>query len=310
MAVTDEPFVSIITVNWNGVSETCAFLESTKKLNYTNYEIIVVDNGSQTDPTEEIEAGNFPNTKVVRTKANLGFAGGNNFGMRHIAAHYDFCFYINNDVEVTPDLISTCVAPFLKDNKIGMVSPKIKFYYNPSVIQYAGFNKMNMLTGQKTAVGSHQEDSMQYTIGNYTDSAHGCAMLVSRKAIEDVGLMSEIFFLYYEEIDWCARIAKAGYKIFYQGNTVVYHKESMSVGKSSTLKVHYMNRNRILYMRRHATAIQLIAFVTFFSLFTVPKSIISFIIQKEPKHLKAFLKGIAWNFTNAAHIDHETKNAL
>jgi GT2 family glycosyltransferase len=295
----DNPFVSIVTLNWNGTDVTCEFLESAKKFTYKNYEIIVVDNGSVDDPTERILAGNYANTKIVKSPVNLGSAGGNNFGMRHSSPGYDFVFQVNNDAEVTPDLIEKCLEPFYEDSTIGVVCPKIRFHHNPTVIQYAGFNKMSMLTGKTTAVGSLEEDKGQHDVSGYTHSAHGCAMMVKREVIEKVGMMAEKYFVYYDESDWSARIIKAGYKIYYQAKGLIFHKESMSMGKLSAIKVHFMTRNRIYYMRRHATLPQFAVFISFFGLLTVPKTVIKFVKNRQYTHLKSFIKGITWNFTNS-----------
>jgi GT2 family glycosyltransferase len=297
----DNPFVSIVTLNWNGTDVTCEFLESTKNFTYKNYEIIVVDNGSKEDPTERILAGNYPNVKIVKSPVNQGSAGGNNFGMRHMDPKYDFCFQVNNDAEVTPDLIEKCLQPFYDDKSIGVVCPKIRFHHNPTVIQYAGFNKMSMLTGKTTAVGSLEIDNGQHDVSGYTHSAHGCAMMVKREVIEKVGMMAEKYFVYYDESDWSARIIKAGYKIFYQAQGLIFHKESMSMGKQSAVKVHYMTRNRILYMRRHASVGQFAVFISFFTFLTVPKTVLKFAVTKQFTHLKSFVKGITWNLTQSKH---------
>lgn len=298
---TENPFVSIVTLNWNGLDVTCEFLESMRNSTYKNYEIIVVDNGSEVDPTERILAGNYYNTKVVRSPVNLGSAGGNNFGMRHSSPDYDFVFQINNDAEITPDLIEQCLAPFYEDPAIGAVCPKIRFHHNPTVIQYAGFNKMSMLTGKTTAVGSLEVDNGQHDVSGYTHSAHGCAMMVKKEVIEKVGMMAEKYFVYYDESDWSARIIKAGYKIYYQAKGLCFHKESISMGKQSPIKVHFMTRNRILYMRRNATVLQFLVFISFFSFFTVPKTVLKFSLKKQWKHLKAFVKGITWNLKNTKY---------
>jgi GT2 family glycosyltransferase len=268
---------------------------------YKNYEIIVVDNGSDIDPTEKIMAGNYYNTKVVKSPVNLGSAGGNNFGMRHSRADYDFCFQLNNDAEITPDLIEKCLEPFYTDTSIGVVCPKIRFYHNRNVIQYAGFNKMNMLTGKTTAVGSLEVDNGQHDVSGYTHLAHGCAMMVKKEVIEKVGMMAEKYFVYYDETDWSVRIIKAGYQIYYQAQGLCFHKESMSMGKESALKVQYMTRNRCLTMRRHATLPQLVVFIGFFSFLTVPKTVLKFSLKKEWKHLKAFINGITWNLKNSKY---------
>ena len=296
---TENPFVSIVTLNWNGLDVTCEFLESMRHSTHKNYEIIVVDNGSETDPTERIQAGNYYKTKVVKSPVNLGSAGGNNFGMRHSTPGYDFIFQINNDAEITPDLIEKCLEPFYSDPTIGVVCPKIRFHHNPTVIQYAGFNKMNLLTGKNTAVGSLETDNGQHDISGYTHSAHGCAMMVKKEVIEKVGMMEEKFFVYYDESDWSARIIKAGYKIYYQAKGLCFHKESISMGKQSPMKVHFMTRSRILYMRRHANLAQFAVFFVFFSFLTVPKTVFKFIKNKQYAHLKSFIKGITWNLANS-----------
>ncbi len=298
---TENPFVSIVTLNWNGLGVTLEFLESMKLSTYKNYEIIVVDNGSDIDPTEAINAGNYYNTKVVKSPVNLGSAGGNNFGMRHCRVNYDFCFQLNNDAEITPDLIEKCLEPFYTDSSIGVVCPKIRFYDKPDVIQYAGFNKMNMLTGKTTAVGSLEVDNGQHDVSGYTHLAHGCAMMVKKEVIEKVGMMAEKYFVYYDETDWSARIIKAGYKIYYQAQGLCFHKESMSMGKESPLKVYYMARNRLFFTRRNGTWLQLVVFIGFFSFLTIPKTVLKFSLKKEWKHLKAFVNGVTWNLKNSKY---------
>ena len=113
----EAPLISIITLNYNQVDITCAFLESTRDLLYPNYEILVCDMASDTDPTSRIDELNFPNTRVLRSKKNLGFAGGNNWGMRQ--AKGDYFFIVNNDTEVTPDLLDKLIKPFYEDDEIG-----------------------------------------------------------------------------------------------------------------------------------------------------------------------------------------------
>ncbi len=289
------PLISIITLNWNQTNVTCEFLESTRKLNYKNYEILVCDMASDVDPTESINAHNYPNTKVLRSEKNLGFSGGNNWGIQQ--AKGDFVFIVNNDTEVTPDLLDVLIAPFYKDASIGVTCPKIKYYYKPNIIQYAGFNPINVYTGRTTAIGSMEVDNGQYNSSRVTYGAHGCAMIVKREVIDKVGVFPENFFLYYEEWDWSTRILKAGYKIYYEAKGLIYHKESVTVGKQSALKVYYHTRNRILYMRRNTKTFQFLIFITFFILFTAPKAIIKFTISRQFQHLKSFIKGGLWNLT-------------
>ncbi|SFW31350.1 glycosyltransferase family 2 protein [Chitinophaga sancti] len=293
------PLVSIIALNFNQTTVTCEFLESTKKLSYRNFETIVVDNGSSVDPTAQIEAGNYPNLRLILSPVNLGFTGGNNLGIEQ--AKGDFIFIVNNDTEVTPDLLEHLLQPFYEDGTIGVVCPKIRFYSHPNVIQYAGFNKMNLLTGRTWAVGSKEEDKGQHNVSGPTWCAHGAAMMVKRDVINNVGRFADKFFIYYEESDWSARILRAGYKIYYNANGLIFHKESITMGKESAIKAYYHTRNRILYMRRNTNKLQLAAFLCFFSFLTFPKAVLTYTLKGQFRHLRSFVKGTFWNLTTSSY---------
>ena len=295
----EEPFISIITLNYNQPETTCEFLASSRRLNYGNYEILVCDMASDTDPTPLILAGSYPKTKVLVSKKNLGFAGGNNWGMHR--AKGDYIFIVNNDTEVTPDLLTQLIEPFRHDNTIGVTSPRIKFFAQPAIIQYAGFNPMNHFTGRTSAIGEMQEDTGQYNIAHETFAAHGCAMMVKREVIAKTGMFPELFFLYYEEWDWSARIRKAGYKIWYAADAIIYHKESMTVGKANPLKVFYLTRNRILYMRRNTNWVQQLVFFLFFIFVAVPVHVLDYFRKGEFEQMKYFLKGFVWNLHSSKY---------
>lgn len=291
------PLVSIITLTWNQTKVTCEFLESTRKLLYKNYEILVCDMGSDEDPTNQIMSQNYPNVRVLVSEKNLGFAGGNNWGIRQ--AKGDFIFIVNNDTEVTPSLLNDLIDPFYDDSSIGVTCPKIRYYSKPDMIQYAGFNPINVFTGRTTAVGSHEIDYGQHDKSGYTFAAHGCAMMVKREVIDKIGAFPEKFFIYYEEMDWSARINNAGFKIYYQAKGLIYHKESVTMGKQSAIKVYYHTRNRILYMRRNTKFFQFLFFILFFIFFTTPKAVFKYLFTKQFSHLKAFLRGSFWNVTES-----------
>ena len=292
------PLISIITLNYDQTEVTCAFLESTRSLTYPNYEILVCDMGSAIDPEPLISAGNYPHTRLLKSHKNLGFAGGNNWGMRQAAG--DFLFIVNNDTEVTPDLLDNLLKPFSIDPSIGVTCPKIKYYSNPNIIQYAGFNPMNVYTGRTTSIGRGEIDYGQYNISRETSAAHGCAMMVKREVLTKVGMFAEKFFLYYEEWDWSARIIRANYKIWYTANAEIFHKESLTVGKANPIKVYYHTRNRILYMRRNSSAFQLGIFSLVFTFFVVPKTLITYLFNKDRIKLRYFIKGVAWNLYSSS----------
>ncbi|GAB2536956.1 glycosyltransferase family 2 protein [Spirosoma aerophilum] len=188
--------VSIITINFNQAEITRQFLESSKSLKYPNYEIIVIDNGS-TDPFHDsINCREFPNLKLIRSETNLGFTGGNNLGMDE--AKGDYFFIVNNDTELSPWLLNNLLNPFFENPEIGVVCPKIRFFDSPQLIQYAGYNPINMFTGTATSIGFNEVDNGQFDEPHPTSFAHGCAMMIRREVVDRVGRFAERFFLYYE----------------------------------------------------------------------------------------------------------------
>jgi GT2 family glycosyltransferase len=297
--LTSRPLVSFVVLTFNQTDVTLEFLESTRKLTYPNYEILICDMGSEVDPTSRILAGNYPHTKVYRSETNLGAPAGKNFGIRK--AKGEFIFSVDNDTVVTPDLVEVLLEPFYHDPNIGVTCPKIRFYNNPEIIQFAGFNPINPFTGRNTAVGSNEKDNGQHDKGSYTFSGHGCAMMVKREAIDKAGMYPEKFFLYYDEMDWSARIVKAGYKIYYEPKGIIYHKQSMTLGKASPKKVYYLTKNRILYMRRNSTFPQFMVFMFFFTFFSAPKAIVTYLFKRQFEHLNYFIKGVAWNLRTSKH---------
>jgi GT2 family glycosyltransferase len=293
-----EPLVSIITLNYNQTPVTLQFLESTRNLLYRNYEILVCDMASDIDPGTILHPEEYYQTRLLRSPKNLGFAGGNNWGIRQ--ARGEFIFIVNNDTEVTPDLLDRLLAPFLKDPSIGVTCPKIKFFSHPSIIQYAGFNAMNPFTGRTSTIGEMQEDKGQYDVSGPTYGAHGCAMMVKKEVIHKTGMFPEKFFLYYEEWDWSVRILKSGFKIWYTADATIFHKESMSVGKQNPVKVYYHTRNRILFMRRNQDFFHLLIFSLFFTFVTLPRSVFKYLVNRQFVQLELFLKGIWWNLHSSS----------
>lgn len=292
------PRVSIITVNYNQTSLTCALLKSLRKVSYPDVEVIVVDNGSVDDPTKVITE-DYREVKFMRSEKNLGFAGGNNLGIGTATGKY--LLFLNNDTEVDSGFLEPLVHLFETHPEAGAASPKILYYESNEVIQYAGSTCVNPYTGRNKRVGFMEKDLGQHDQLRPTDLAHGAAMMVPRSVIEKVGIMPEFFFLYYEEIDWCERIKKAGYNIYFVPASRVYHKESMSVGKNSTLKTYYMTRNRLLFMRRNTTGLKKVFWVLFFISFSLPKNALTFVLQRDAEHGRAFWKALVWNLTHLSN---------
>ena len=152
-------------------------------------------------------------------------------------------------------------------------------------------------------IGCGEKDEGQYNTIQPTSSAHGGGMMVSRKVVEKVGLLYEPYFLYYEELDWSEQIKKKGYKIYYQPKSLIYHKESMTTGKSSPFKTFYLTRNRILFMQRNMKLLYFLIFLLYFSFITIPKNTLFFYLKGQKAHLRSFWKGIMWHFNSSITIN-------
>lgn len=285
------PLVSIVTINYKQADVTLALLRSLRQISYPSFEIIVVDNGSE-DGSVELIAKEAPWTKVVASSANLGFAGGNNLGLKHATG--DLLLFINNDVEVDPHFLEPLVAVALRPD-VGAVSPKILFYFSQNVIQYAGSTPLNYLTMRNRAIGFAEKDNGQHDTPTTTAFAHGAAMMVPREVIDLVGPMFDGYFLYYEELDWCERIKRAGYTIAYEPRSVIYHKESISTGRNSPLKIYYLNRNRLLFLQRNTTGITRLLGTAYFLLVAIPKRLLITIVKQQPEHRRALLRAMLWH---------------
>jgi GT2 family glycosyltransferase len=291
------PLVSIITVNYNTPEVTAAMLRSLSLLTYPNWEVIVVDNASPQHSSATLKK-EFPFIKHISSPVNTGFAGGNNIGLQFAKGQY--AFLLNNDTEVTPGLVSQLVNYLLGHPKCGIACPKIKYHFLPDTIQYAGAIGLHPLTSRSYDIGYLQKDSGQFNDCRITDLPNGAAMMIPMELIKKVGGMSELFFLYYEELDWAARFKHAGYEINYVGTAEVFHKESVSTGKNSAFKTYYLYRNRLLYIRRNYAGIKKLIAAGFFLLIATPVHIIKHALKREWTHSQSIIKALRWNMRNNA----------
>ena len=238
--------LSIITINYNGLNDTCALIESIPFND--KMEVIVVDNASDNQEAEQISS-RFPKVKVIKSDKNLGFAGGNNLGIK--ASKGKYLFLINNDTYFKDFNVQALIDRFDSDPNIGIVCPKIKFAWPPQPIQFAGYTPLSNITIRNQAIGFGEEDHGQYDFAHTTPYAHGAAMLIKREAIDKVGLMPECYFLYYEELDWSMMFTRAGYQIWYDPKCTIFHKESQTTGQNSPLRTYYITRNRLRLVKRN-----------------------------------------------------------
>ncbi|SHE84190.1 glycosyltransferase family 2 protein [Pedobacter caeni] len=289
---------SIITVNFNQPAVTLDFLKSVREnTKDQNVEVILVDNGSREDHEESYRLA-YPELVYIRSEKNLGFAGGNNLGIQ--VAKGEHLLLLNNDTEISGNLIETLSAELDANPDIGLLSPLILYFEQPEIIQYAGFTEMNYLTCRNEGIGAMEQNKGQYDLDSReTGFCHGAAMICRRKDLEEAGLMAEEFFLYYEELDWCEKFRKAGKKIWFTGKTKIYHKESMSVGKESNIKTYFMTRNRMLFIRRNTGSGNIFLFSIYFIFIACSKQVLMYLIKGRYDLIKWVFKGIIWNLSNA-----------
>lgn len=279
--------VSIITVNHNGVIDTCEMIESFHKYETYPYEIIVVDNGSRMPEGEELQ-NKYPDIKVIQN-TNTGFAGGNNAGLS--VAKGQYLFFINNDTLIKAPVLNTLIQRLEAEKENGGVSPMLKYAYAPDILQFAGFTPFSYITLRNRAIGFNDKDQPRYHTACETASLHGAAMIVSREVLQKAGPMSEDYFLFYEEFDWSARILRAGYKLWYEPAAIVYHKEGMTARKGSPLREFYLSRARILFARKNFSSIRKLLSCLYISSIAAPKKAILYLLHGESNLAKAVLHG-------------------
>jgi len=279
--------LSIITINYNGLKDTCELIDSIPFKE--NMEVIVVDNASKEYEASILEEL-YPQIKVIRSSQNLGFAGGNNLGIKE--ARGEYLLLINNDTHFKEFCIDALIERLESSERIGIACPKLRFAWDNNPIQFAGYTPLSNITIRNKAIGFGEEDNGQYDTAHSTPYAHGAAMLIKREALERVGLMPECFFLYYEEIDWSMMFTRAGYEIWYDPACTVYHKESQTTGQKSPLRTYYITRNRLLLVKRNYKGIN--KYLSYIYLIGIVglRDILKYTFTQQPGLLKAVLKGL------------------
>ncbi len=245
------PRVAIIVLTYNGLADTLACLASLERLDYPRerYRVVVVDNASQDGTPAAVRAA-FPETFVfvIENGANLGFAAGNNVGLRYaLAQGFDYALLLNNDTEAPPNLLSALVAAAESDPRAGAVGPIIYYHAAPTRVWSAG-GWIDWEQGISRMEGE-VEDQGQFTATREVDFITGCAMLLRCAALERVGLLDERFFMYFEETEWCVRARRAGFRILFAPQAKLWHKIPLNARFDKEYLAYYMTRNRLLFLR-------------------------------------------------------------
>ena len=290
---TTWPKVSIIIINWNGLKDTIECLKSLKKITYPNYEVIVIDNGSQVNEAEILKETYGDYIHVIRNDRNYGFAGGNNIGIkRALNGRADYVLLLNNDTVVHEDFLSELVKVCENDRTIGIVGPKVYVYDKPNVISSAGA-RIDVYRGEFPPIGENENDYGQYDKVRNVDYVSGCALMVKKEVVARAGFLDSTYFIYTEEVDYAVRVRKVGYKIVFVPKAKIWHK----IGRSSDdlQKLYYKLRNKLFFARKNARKRELFIFMWYFVLILIPSMSCRLFLKKPVLTLRAVFKAMTWN---------------
>lgn len=284
--------LAVILVNWNGSDDTLNCLESIRASTYQDYFVVVVDNGSRADQVSKLKQSKS-DFELIETGENLGYTGGNNKGIEYaLDCKVDYVFLLNNDTYIAPNTLQNIVQAADRDKQIGILSPKIFFHPARHLIWSAGA-ALNQRFLMGYSLGYKVEDKGQFDQARDVDYVTGCAMLIQSRVINEVGMLSDDYFAVCEDIDYCLRVANAGYKIKYEPSASVWHIESASSGGSDAPQyVYYQTRNYFLFHKRWAKGLrQLIMSQGYFVAYAVKRGFM-FVLQGKWKSLLGILYGI------------------
>jgi GT2 family glycosyltransferase len=243
------PSVALILVTFNHSAITLDCLKSLAELDYPRerLHVIVVDNAS-TDDTVSVIGTQYPTVTLITNQDNLGFAEGNNVGLRAaLQTDAQYLMLLNNDTTVASEMLKRLIEVAERDQMIGIVTPRIYYFSEPRKIWCAGA-RLDLRRGQTWRLRAEEVDDGAAEAVHDVDFASGCALCARRAAIEQAGLLDARFFFYWEETEWCVRITRAGYRCTYVPDSHVWHKVSSSIQAGSPRVAYYMTRNGLLFV--------------------------------------------------------------
>jgi GT2 family glycosyltransferase len=242
------PRIAVILVNYRRPEETIDCVRSLHHCAPAPDEIIVVDNGSTSLSAAALRAG-CPGITLLESAKNLGFAGGNNLGLRQAMQRpVDYLLLLNNDTTIEPDALGRLVTAAERGQ--GVWGAKIRYHDRPDILWYAG-GKANPAAGSIRHAGLGERDDGRFDRPGDVGFVTGCCMLIHRSILERIGFLDETFFAYLEDVDFCLRARHAGFLVRYEPSAVIYHKVSQSTGWDSPAYLYFNLRNRLLLRRKH-----------------------------------------------------------
>lgn len=245
--------VVAVVLNWNRTQDTVQCVHSLRKSDYPALDILVVDNGSAPEHYANLQAA-LPDTPILRSPTNLGFAGGNNFGLQHVLERgAEYALVINNDTLIDVQMVSQLVAAAEAHPRAGLVGPIIYYLAQPTEVWFAGYRFTHGIYVLRR--GLNLQPPLRPV--EPVDFVSGCGVLIRRNVLEQVGLFSEDYFMYYEDLDYCFRVKEAGLEILCVTGARMWHAVSASTGGAdSPLKQYYQVKSSLIFYRQHSRGLK------------------------------------------------------
>lgn len=294
-------YVVVLILSYNGKHLLDESVTSYLENEYSNFKVVVIDNGS-TDGTKEYIEKKYPNVKVLRTEKNLKYSGGFNFGLDYAfnKENADYVLISNNDIKADKNVIKELVKVAEQNELYGFVTGKVYYYDNPNVFQTVG-KKEDPIYWNGGHIGNGEVDNGQYDKITERVFADDIFMLVSKKLYFDVGGYDTEFEFQSEEYDWQARAKKLGFKIMYTPYAKIWHKEGATIGKASAFKLYYDFRNPFIVIMKHKSK----KFIRKFFYYHLKNLIITSLVSIKRKEFqvlfsiwRGFGSGLLWGFRN------------
>ena len=261
------PRVAVVVLDWNGPDDTLACVASVVASTHRPLDVWVVDNGSRAPVLDEV-ARRHPGVRTIANARNLGYAGGNNVGIRAaLAAGAGWVLVLNNDARLRPDTVAEMVAVARRDPLIAAVGAKILHLDDPGRLAMA-YGEVDYRQSLVRLVGENEPDAPgAYAAERDVDWVSGCAILLARPALEAIGGFDEEFFAYHEEVDWCATARERGLRVVYAPKAVVLHRGSASSGGSTFVsrRQYLTARNMVRFVRKHGSLAERCRFALLFA---------------------------------------------
>ncbi|MFT7028908.1 MAG: GT2 family glycosyltransferase [Marinoscillum sp.] len=292
--VLNEPSVCIVLINWNQLNLTLDCLDSLKRIHYTNFKVVVVDNNSKEDPTKQIKAS-FPDTVVLRQMENLGFAEGNNVGFRYAYEHdFELVLALNNDTIVSESFLKILVDALRDNNKnYTAISPKIYFKHDPKMIWALG-GKVSIAKAKGYSYQRKVMDKGQFEKDIKPDYLTGCCLLIKADVLKAFEGFNKDYFAYYEDTDLSYRLTRAGHQLGIVQESVIWHVAggSSRPNKRKPPFLTYLGtRNRLMFFRTNMSGFKKIYTVSYIGLDTFT-SFIFLMLTLQLRHAKELLRGL------------------